>query len=370
MVLLSIVIPTRDREYYCISAIKEILAYERNDFELVICDNSDSDEIKKYLINNPDTRTKYKHIGGRINSVINMDTAMRMATGEYVCMIGDDDTILPSIFKVAELAKANNYDNVTPNKMVSYIWPKPGENNGVLSWSTTAINCEIKTYKCEEQLQKFVRNGVINYEDFIPRVYHGLVKRSLLEKVFEKTGHMIGGLSPDIYMSISTACVSESFVVIEKPFTIAGACPRSYTAVDSQGGNRGNIEENPQLYKRGAYIWDKRIPRVLTSQTIWTETAMKAFEEMDRHDLITHFNQGYLFAEMLRKNQSFAKILFSPIFKTTLVSSRLCVIYSFISYYVVKSIKKIFRKKTLTVSVNNIEDMDVAVERYNEYKKV
>lgn len=42
--LLSIVIPTRDREYYCIEAIKNILSYNNEDFELVVQDNSDSEK--------------------------------------------------------------------------------------------------------------------------------------------------------------------------------------------------------------------------------------------------------------------------------------------------------------------------------------
>ena len=43
--LLSIVIPTRNREFYCIQAIKHILSFENKDFELVIQDNSESKKI-------------------------------------------------------------------------------------------------------------------------------------------------------------------------------------------------------------------------------------------------------------------------------------------------------------------------------------
>ena len=96
--LLSIVIPTRNREKYCIEAIKHIMTFMEDCFELVIKDNSDSDIIEQYVSKNPDIRLKYHRTQGRLNSVINMDEALSYAQGEYVCMIGDDDTVLPNIF--------------------------------------------------------------------------------------------------------------------------------------------------------------------------------------------------------------------------------------------------------------------------------
>lgn len=368
MELLSIVIPTRNREKYCISAIKQILEYESESFEIVICDNSDSDEIENHLSAINDSRVVYRHVKERVNSVINVDGAMRMASGEYVCMIGDDDTILPSIFDVVKWAKLNDFDNVTPLNMITYFWPDGNEQSGTISWDVYN-DSRFQIKNCEAQLNKFVRDGCIRYYEYLPRVYHGLIKRIALEKVMSKTSHIVGGLSPDIYMAITVACICESFIVIEKPFTIAGACPSSYTSRDNTGRNSFSIDENPQLYRRGPYTWDNRIPRVKTSQTIWAETAIKALEEMHRFDLITHFNQGCLFAEMLRYNAKHKHILYPTIKKTKLVTSKLTVIFGYIGYYVAKSFNKFFRSKLQKINICNIQDMDVAIYTYNEYYK-
>lgn len=360
MRLLSIVIPTRGREFYCIEAIKDILSYQRDDFELVICDNSDTDQIEGYLKEHQDERVVYQHIRGRINSVINMDTAMRMATGEYVCMIGDDDTILPTLFDTVELAKRNNLDNVTPRDMVAYFWPKALKAEGVLTWPLRISTTNMTIMNCEKQLNKFVKNGCLTYSDFLPRVYHGIVKKSVLDTIFARTGHIIGGLSPDIYMSISTSCNCKEFAVINYPITIAGACPRSTTSDSNTGGHRGRVEDAPHLYQRGPYTWDVRIPRIYTVQTIWAETAMKAFDEMKRSDLIVKVNQGYLYAEMIRKNMSMKKDIIPAIRATKPIKNSIRNGIDFICYFIFKPIKRLGRGEIKSRTIEGVENITAA----------
>ena len=360
MKLLSIVIPTRGREYYCIEAIKDILSYERDDFELVICDNSDTDQIEEYLNEHPDGRVIYQHIRGRINSVINMDTAMRMATGEYVCMIGDDDTILPTIFDAVELAKQNEYDIVSPRDVVVYFWPKAMKEEGILTWALRINEGGVDEMDNETQLKAFVKNGCLIYSDYLPRIYHGIVKRNILEKILNETGHIIGGLSPDIYLSISTTCNSKKFTVIKFPITIAGACPRSSTSESNTGGHRGRIEDAPHLYNRGPYTWDERVPRIYTIQTIWAETAMKALEEMGRSDLINQVNQGYLYAEMIRKNRSMMKDLIPAVFSTRPVKSVIIITLNVFKYFLLKPILRIRRGEIKSTSIEGINDIATA----------
>lgn len=358
MKLLSIVIPTRGREYYCIEAIKDILSYKREDFELVVCDNSDTDQIEDFIKQNPDERVVYQHIHGRINSVLNMDTAMQMATGEYVCMIGDDDTILPNIFEVAEFAKKHNYDNISPLRMVSYFWPSEDGQKGHMHWNANCSN-EFVIRNCKEQIAMFVSKGLTTYERFLPRVYHGIIKRAVLVDVYERTGHMIGGLSPDIYMSVSSACVMKSFVQYMAPFTIAGACPKSYTAKDNKQDISWRIEDNPQFYKRGNYVWDSRVPKITASETIWADSAIKAFEELHFENYLTSLNQGYLFAELIKNNTKISKYCLAAILKTKKSESVIRITYNFIKYFITGGFRKYTRKKInkrVCQDVNSIDD--------------
>lgn len=375
MKLLSIVIPTRNREFYCLSAIKQILAYNRNDFELCICDNSDSDEIEDYLKQRNDNRVLYKHIKPRINSAINMDTAMRMASGEFVCMIGDDDAILPSIFEVADWAKRNGYDNVTPKFTYVYLWPESAEKNTSLDIPPSKVNSYI-IKDTQTQLHVFLKRGLDTYYDYLPRVYHGLIKKSILDEVLSKTGHIIGGLSPDIYMSITTACLIKEFVVTDRPFTIAGACPTSWGAKSKAKEISLELADNPQFFMRGPYSWDERIPKIITGETIWAETAMKAFEEIGSSHFIDEMNQGCLFGNTLyNKRKLGAKRIIQSFLETKLVAPRFSVLFDFILYSIKRIVKNFYKRLFNYLSHSNITtvqgvgNMDEAIRIIEESQK-
>lgn len=214
--------------------------------------------------------------------------------------------------------------------MIEYSWPSDN-STGTIKWRNVACK-GTRIKRTDVQLIEFLKCGLLQYNDYLPRVYHGLIRKRVMDGVLEKTGHMAGGLSPDIYMSIAASCILRNFVTIDKPFTIAGACPRSYTSRDNNGKISLNIDDNPQLYKRGPYTWDNRIPAIKTSQTIWAETAIKAFEEMGQPYQLSKFNQGYLFADLIYRKRKYYAYVFSALYKTHLIKINLS--YGLISFFI------------------------------------
>ena len=61
--LLSIIIPTRNRNYYCLEAVKEIIEVcnilKTNQIEIVIQDNSDRDSLRESLTSLNANNIKY-----------------------------------------------------------------------------------------------------------------------------------------------------------------------------------------------------------------------------------------------------------------------------------------------------------------------
>lgn len=273
-ILLSIVIPTRNRDLYCIEAIKNILGYSDDCFELIIQDNSDSDEIQNYVGKNVDKRLQYYKISGRLNSVLNMDSAIAHARGEYIIMIGDDDTILPNLFSVVKWAKTENIDAITPSNNPAFFWGDDGSKSGHLILQP--VKKSTHWSEPRPRLVRLLKNGLIDYQRYLlPRVYHGLIRRKVLNAIKEKTGHFIGGLSPDIYLTVSSCFYISKYVILDFPISIQGACVQS----TSVGNPRGKFEEMPHLWNRGEYYWDELIPKYNSSQTIWAETALKAITD-------------------------------------------------------------------------------------------
>ena len=57
--LVSIAIATKNRQKYCIEAIKSILAYNNPEIEIAIADNSETSEVKEFIEKINSTFIKY-----------------------------------------------------------------------------------------------------------------------------------------------------------------------------------------------------------------------------------------------------------------------------------------------------------------------
>ena len=315
--LLSIVIPTRNREFYCIQAIKHILSFENQEFELVIQDNSDSKQIFDFINTIQDSRLKYFYTENQLNSLFNMDLAISRANGQYITMIGDDDTVLSTIFKVVEYAFKNNYDAISQKNVVSYNWPNSlGEEvAGELSYKK--ITYQKVNPNINENINLLLKNGMIDYLSFsFPKVYHGIVLRQRLVEIKKQAGNFFGGLSPDIYSAVSLSFFVKNFIVIDYPYTIAGACQSSTTSQNLSGGHRGELNKAPHLNLRGNYIWDKRIPAYYSVESIWAESAVKSFLENDKEFILKKFNFSYFVLFALWRGKGIRKLILRETFKS------------------------------------------------------
>ena len=362
--LLSIVIPTRNREIYCIEAIEHILSFTESNFELIIQDNSDTTKIKDYISNIKDKRLLYNYTKERLNSLLNMDFAISLAKGKFVIMIGDDDTVLPTIFSVVAYADKFNYDAISQKNIISYSWPNAlGEgSSGELFFKEFSL--EKKIPNVDHNINKLLRNGMIDYLTLsLPKVYHGIVTKELLDNIKMRTGHYFGGLSPDIFSSISLSFLVQNFIEIDYPFSIAGACESSTTAQNLVGSHRGELKTAPHLYLRGNYIWDKRIPSFYSVETIWAESAIKSFVELKKEHLLKDFKYSYFILFALWRGKGIRKLILretintreSLLKKTLLAINVLFVLIPFVFEKIFKLINKKDNNTNRVIEIKNIK---------------
>ena len=283
--LLSVIIPTKNRQDYCLAAIKQIILLNANNIQIVIQDNSDlpslKDEIKLLKCN----QIKYNYNGNILSFVDNFSEAVDLADGEYVCMIGDDDGILPNIIQVARYAKINELDAIVPGLNSVYIWPMQhsivrGGEAGYLCLSFISKNmCEIDPLV---GLSSLLAAAGQNYQQYdIPRIYHGIVRRDILIKVKERTGHYFGGLTPDIYMATALSILCKKVVRLGFPVTISGICNGSGSANSATGKHTGKLKDAPHFIgHHEAYVWSKEVPAIYTVETIWADTMLHALDEL------------------------------------------------------------------------------------------
>ena len=311
---------------------------------------------------------KYQYAPERINSLINMDYAISLATGKYITMIGDDDTVLPTIFDVVKYANKFGYDAISQKNVIPYFWPNSLGAGSSGKLNLNRFSFEKKRPDINKNLNLFLKNGMIDYLSFdFPKVYHGIVLKSVLDKVKSKTGHYFGGLSPDIYAAMTLSFFTERFIVIDYPFSVGGICKSSTTAQGMTGGHIGELKTAPHLYKRGNYIWDKRIPQYYSVESIWAESAIKGFIELDNEFLLKDFRFSFFVLFAIWRGKGIRKLIIKKVLnsqqglfnKIILVLKTLVYIIPFL---ITKILKLILNKNTnKTQTIKNIDTINLAV---------
>jgi len=310
--LLSIVIPTRNRINYVKSAITSVLDNNDPRIELVIQDNSDSDELKIWIKENiDDSRLKYNYSNSPLSFVGNFSLGVEVSTGEYICIIGDDDGINPEIIQAAAWLKEEDIDCLSTSISANFVWGDAevpttlftNETGGVLSISKITGN--IIEAKHEKELLAFVKGGLVNYLDFnLPKIYHGIVKAECFNKIKNTTGSYFGGLSPDIFASITLACIAKKVFITDYPLTISGVCGVSASIVEGLlKKNSKKLEDAPHLRNRGHYEWSELVPKIYCVETIWADSAIAALKCMDRIELLNEINISKFSATCVNSNK-------------------------------------------------------------------
>lgn len=304
--LLSIAIATKNREKYCIEAIKSILAYKSEKIEIAISDNSESTKVYDFVKEINSSNIKYQYDSGPISSIENFNRVMGLTSGEYVILIGDDDSILPKAIEMADWAKKNNIDSICSKESLPYYWPGAVDKYAEGCMIVSSYTGNIKKVNIRKNLEALLKNGLQLYLLYpLPKTYHGIVKKSLMEEVKNRTGHYYGGLSPDLYSSIAVSCVAKNHYLIDEPLSIAGVCAVSTTADNFKGAHSGSLKNIPHLKHRVNYQFTDKIPMYYSVNTIWAESGMKALEELKENKLIKKYNVFRLMAQAWINNKRY-----------------------------------------------------------------
>jgi len=292
--LLSIVVPTKDRYFYLKHLIQLVKGFNSKEIELVIQDNTkDNIELLDYLKDNSWDGLKYSHIAEQMPVADNSSLAISNSSGKYVCVIGDDDGVLPKIVDVVSYMETNGIDALVSSSVL-YDWPDFTDSS-IYQLSSTVQFTEGKgsffVVKPMKELQKCIKSGIRDICQ-LPKVYQGIVSRSLLDKVFERTGTFFPGGSPDMANAVSLALLNPKMFFYDSPLIISGQCRTV------GGGERLRkrsellkITEVPFLPHNIAKTWDDRLPRYWCADTIWPQSAISAFKAMNEELPTINFNQ-------------------------------------------------------------------------------
>lgn len=381
-ILLSIVIPTRNRQKYCREVIKHILSLNLENTELVIQDNSEEDTLAHEINLINDDRICYNHTSGVFSFVDNFSKAIELARGKFICMIGDDDTILPNIIQVTKYANEHGMDAVVP-ELITYFWPcenpiKEEFRKGYLTINNPHTPKYTKI-NVRRSLEKLVANYFQDYQILkVPRIYHGIVKKEILENIKKLTGTYFSGLTPDMYMSTCLAGIVNNAYEYNNPITISGICPKSGSTDSATGKHTGELKDAPHFNGHKSYNWIKVIPKIYTVETIWAESGMQALKDIGLIDQYNKFNVRKFLVRLLMQYPQFQEQLLE--FGQSYGLSKWIYFIEKKKYIMIRNMRRIARKiqkitfRNFSISYPNIANIqnacNIAYEKINNINNI
>jgi glycosyltransferase involved in cell wall biosynthesis len=300
MALLSIIIPTRDRFEYLIDTVQLILA-KVLDAEVVVCDNSSTDRLKTDLASViADGRVRYSYSTEKLSVVDNFERALDMSSGEYVIFIGDDDAIGPKIYEITMWAKKNRVEALVSYRnsfIANYFWPGVKSKyfgNGYASrLFVSKFSGRVIGVDALHELQQ-VASQLGGGLGSLPRAYHGLISRQLIERVKNKHGQLFGGVSPDIFSATLIASECNNACIVDFPFVVPGASNVSTAGQGAERSDKGDLHSTDHIARFGSnLIWDPRIPEFYSPQTVWAYSLIMALKKLPGNDIKPSFGRLY-----------------------------------------------------------------------------
>jgi hypothetical protein len=225
--LLSICIPTRNRAFYLDYCLQSILAQDFTDYEIIVAENSDPSErleTRKVLDLLDRSRIVYFEQPGVVSMTENYESALQRTRGDYCLCLGDDDGIVAnSLGYVAEVLRTHR-PMVLKSPSVSYFWPGSHWHPQTALYLATAN--PLMWVDSQSVLAKVAAFEMPYY--FLPMIYYAFVHRSVIDGIAGAGGGFFGDTtSIDMHSGMIIAANTESFLICDQPFAIAGLSPKS-----------------------------------------------------------------------------------------------------------------------------------------------
>lgn len=278
--LVSVVVPTYNRYQYLYECVKTLCSIDSNQIEFIIQDNTaENEEFVDFVEKLNDCRLKYYHRKDHVSVVENCDMGVRHAQGDYVCMIGDDDTVCSSIIKAAKFLKENDIEGCC-FPFPGFNWPDMTFENGKSEEPNMFFRNEadgkITEIGAKKELKENGCRGGLG--DKMPRLYHSMVAKACLDRIYDKVGTYFPGPSPDMANAVATCLEIRNCVYLSDYLIVSGYGRESARGEGNRNQHYGRIQDKPWLPKDTMEKWDSNLPQIFSGETIIAQSATQALK--------------------------------------------------------------------------------------------
>lgn len=309
MTLVTIIIPTHNRQAYAAAAVRKI-AEVLPSAQIVVSDTSGDDRLRALLpTDTAGLDLIYARPDRAMDVVAHFEFALTHARGRYVMFLGDDDCVGPGLEEVARWADRHRIDAVFGYGtafIANYFWPGvrsrfygDGYASSLFVHPFTGKARRIDPIAALRGTLRDFGRGL----GIMPRIYHGLVSLDLINQVKARFGTMFGGVTPDIYSATLLSAVAKNVWQVDFPFCLPGGSPASTAGTGAAGTDLTSLEEHPHTAAFTDLRWDPLIPAFYAPYTVWAYSLKKAVDRLDRPDLVPNFARVYALALMRHGRQ-------------------------------------------------------------------
>jgi len=228
--LISVVIPTRERGSLLGPSLETVLADSDPNLEVVVSDNHSRDETPELLRRQTDPRLRVVRPECPVSMRRNFETALSAAAGDYVIFLGDDDGVMPGGIAMLRSVLTRQPAEAVSWEMLHYTWPSARANQqaGFVRIKPKSVYGGVSRRAPAALLSQAVSGRLRNYKE-TANIYHGCVSRRLIERVRNaNNGVYFGGAIPDVYACMANlAQMRDDLLWIDHPVTCGGASDRS-----------------------------------------------------------------------------------------------------------------------------------------------
>ena len=235
MVHLTICLPTRNRQAYCIQTIAALAESDGNDFEVVVADNSDDPSVLANHFEQQPKDSRFRLIAPE-NAVLpmvdNWERAVEAARGRWISVIGDDDYLDPRLTGLIRRYEVLHRDaDAVSWECMSYQWP---DNRPVPTLAGIPVGHATRLLSTEALADQLFRWSERKRRPGVGvGIYHGAVKRSLMERIKSSYGGRYFE-HPNVDWESTCKVVAQARLIVhsERPFSVLGACAASNSAAN------------------------------------------------------------------------------------------------------------------------------------------
>jgi hypothetical protein len=225
----------------------------------------------------------------------NWNSGMEKMTGEYVIVIGDDDAVSRELIEAARWARLQGIDSLAFSPY-RYYWPDyPGQYAGQLIIYQT--NSSLRAFDVNSEVERASHKSG-EFVKRLPKLYHGLIRREILERLRKRTGVYFDGLAPDYYIRYALLDYITTHYRFDHPVTTVGCSGSSNSGRTKKGSLQVHIDE----YRDTG--WPSILPPASDADSIvvMAESMIRAFKRIGRTDLVSNINLATVYAACMVTN--------------------------------------------------------------------